>query len=148
MTRTEAFDNAWRIAFKEKDFSLVDEIYHPDFKGVAPAADEVELNFDGFKEVLHTLKDFIVFTPPKTLAEEDTFLKVHRYNKLKEADVFSLVTVFLTYKDGRIINQEYLAQRKNVDADILMIHGDADEIVSPNFLLEAKDFFIRNSVNV
>ena len=38
--------------------------------------------------------------------------------------------------------------KKNVDADILMIHGDADEIVSPNFLLEAKDFFIRNSVNV
>ena len=30
---------------------------------------------------------------------------------------------------GKIINQEYLVQRKNVDADILMIHGDADEIV-------------------
>ena len=147
MTRAEEFDKAWRLGFKG-DFSLFDEIYHPDFKGVAPAADEVELNFDGFKEVLHTLKDFIVFTPPKTLAEEDTFLKVHRYNKLKEADVFSLVTVFLTYKDRRIINQEYLAQRKNVDADILMIHGDADEIVTPNFLLEAKDFFIRNAVNI
>ena len=39
-------------------------------------------------------------------------------------------------------------KKKNVDADILMIHGDADEIVSPNFLLEAKDFFIRNNVNV
>ena len=49
---------------------------------------------------------------------------------------------------GKIINQEYLMKKKNVDADILMIHGDADEIVSPNFLLEAKDFFIRNSVNV
>ena len=49
---------------------------------------------------------------------------------------------------GKIINQEYLEKKKNVDADILMIHGDADEIVSPNFLLEAKDFFIRNSVNV
>ncbi len=49
---------------------------------------------------------------------------------------------------GKIINQEYLIKRKNVDADILMIHGDADEIVSSNFLLEAKDFFIRNSVNV
>ena len=49
---------------------------------------------------------------------------------------------------GKIINQEYLTKKKNVDANILMIHGDADEIVSPNFLLEAKDFFIRNSVNV
>ena len=49
---------------------------------------------------------------------------------------------------GKIINQEYLMKKKNVDADILMIHGDADEIVSPNFLLEAKDFFIRNNVNV
>ena len=49
---------------------------------------------------------------------------------------------------GKIINQEYLMKKKNVDADILMIHGDADEIVSPNFLLEAKDFFIRNSINV
>ena len=49
---------------------------------------------------------------------------------------------------GKIINQEYLKKKKNVDADILMIHGDADEIVSPNFLLEAKDFFIRNNVNV
>ena len=47
-----------------------------------------------------------------------------------------------------IVPSQYLAQKKNVDADILMTHGDADEIVSPNFLLEAKDFFIRNSVNV
>ena len=30
MTRTEAFDKAWKIAFKKRDFSLVDEIYHPE----------------------------------------------------------------------------------------------------------------------
>ena len=29
-----------------------------------------------------------------------------------------------------------------------MIHGDADEIVSPNSLLEAKDFFLRNDINI
>ena len=29
-----------------------------------------------------------------------------------------------------------------------MIHGDADEIVSPNFLLEAKDYLMRNNVNI
>ena len=72
MTRTEAFDKSWRLGFRG-DFSLYDEIYHPDFKGVAPAADEVELNFDGFKEVLHTLKDFIVFTPPKRLRKRIRF---------------------------------------------------------------------------
>ena len=55
---------------------------------------------------------------------------------------------FIVGFSGKIINQEYLTKKKNVDADILMIHGDADEIVSPNFLLEAKDFFIRNSINV
>ena len=46
MTRTEAFDKAWRLAFKG-DFSLYDEIFHPEFKGVLA---EVELNIEAFKE--------------------------------------------------------------------------------------------------
>ena len=28
------------------------------------------------------------------------------------------------------------------------MHGDKDEVVSPTFLLEAKDFLIRNSIEV
>ena len=115
MTKAEVFDKAWRMVFKKNDFSLFDEIYHPDFKGLDPIAEDVELNIDGLKAVLQTLKDFIIFTTPKTLAEEDTFLKVQRYNKLKEADVFSLVTVSVTYKDGKIINQEYLFEGLNYD---------------------------------
>ena len=31
MTRAEAFDKAWRLGAKEKDFSFVDEIYHADY---------------------------------------------------------------------------------------------------------------------
>jgi phospholipase/carboxylesterase len=31
---------------------------------------------------------------------------------------------------------------------MLLIHGDKDGIVSPNFLLESKDFLIRNDVEV
>ena len=31
---------------------------------------------------------------------------------------------------------------------MLLIHGDKDAVVSPTFLLEAKDFLIRNSVEV
>ena len=31
---------------------------------------------------------------------------------------------------------------------LLLIHGEQDEIVSSNFLLEAKDFFERNKFNI
>ena len=49
---------------------------------------------------------------------------------------------------GKIIDKENLKIRKKNSTNVLLIHGDADEIVSPSHLLEAKDFFIRNSVNI
>ena len=49
---------------------------------------------------------------------------------------------------GKIINQEDLKSRKKNSTNILLIHGDSDQVVSPNFMLEAKDFFIRNNVEV
>ncbi len=49
---------------------------------------------------------------------------------------------------GKIINQENLKLRKKASTNILLIHGDSDQVVSPNFMLEAKDFFIRNSIEV
>ena len=47
---------------------------------------------------------------------------------------------------GKIINQEDLKSRKKVATKTLLIHGNSDQVVQPNFLLEAKDFFIRNSI--
>ena len=49
---------------------------------------------------------------------------------------------------GKIINQENLKSRKKISTDTLLIHGDSDQVVSPNFLLEAKDFFLRNNVEI
>ena len=49
---------------------------------------------------------------------------------------------------GKIINQENLKKRKKVSTNILLIHGDSDQVVSPNFMLEAKDFFIRNNIEI
>ena len=49
---------------------------------------------------------------------------------------------------GKIIDQEDLRLRKKVSTNTLLIHGDSDQVVSPNFLLEAKDFFIRNNVKI
>ncbi len=49
---------------------------------------------------------------------------------------------------GKIIDQEDLRSRKKVSTNILLIHGDSDQVVSPNFMLEAKDFFIRNNIKI
>ena len=49
---------------------------------------------------------------------------------------------------GKIINQENLKSRKKVSTSTLLIHGDSDQVVPPNCLLEAKDFFIRNNIDV
>jgi phospholipase/carboxylesterase len=49
---------------------------------------------------------------------------------------------------GKIINQIDLAKRKISSTKMLLIHGDRDAVVSPTFLLEAKDFLIRNNVEI
>ena len=49
---------------------------------------------------------------------------------------------------GKIINQEDLKSRKKVSTNVLLIHGDSDQVVSPNYMLEAKDFLIRNNVEI
>jgi len=49
---------------------------------------------------------------------------------------------------GKIINSEDLIKRKTSSTKMLLIHGDKDTVVSPTFLLESKDFLIRNDVEV
>jgi len=49
---------------------------------------------------------------------------------------------------GKIINLENLKSRKKNSTDILLIHGDQDDIVPPSHLLETKDFLLRERVSV
>lgn len=49
---------------------------------------------------------------------------------------------------GKIINQKDLKKRIKNNTEILLIHGEADQIVPSTHLLEAKDFLIRNNVEV
>ena len=39
---------------------------------------------------------------------------------------------------GKIINEDNLKSRKKASPNTLLIHGDSDQVVEPNFLLEAK----------
>ena len=49
---------------------------------------------------------------------------------------------------GKIINKDDLSKRKKSSTKMLLLHGDQDTIVPPSNLLEAKDFLIRNNVEV
>jgi len=49
---------------------------------------------------------------------------------------------------GKIIDQNNLKGRVKNFSDVLLIHGDADQVVPSIYLLEAKDFLIRNGINV
>ena len=49
---------------------------------------------------------------------------------------------------GKIINKEDLVKRKTSSTKMFLMHGDKDEVVSPTHLLEAKDFLIRNEIDI
>jgi len=63
---------------------------------------------------------------------------------LTSEEKFSCIVGF----SGKIINQNNLKSRIKNSTDTLLIHGDADQVVPSTYLLEAKDFLIRNNVGV
>ena len=63
---------------------------------------------------------------------------------LTTEQTFSFIIGF----SGKIINTENLKTRIKNYTNTLLIHGDQDDIVSPTHLLEAKDFLLREKVNV
>ncbi len=63
---------------------------------------------------------------------------------LTSEEEFSCVVGF----SGKIIDQNNLINRIKNNTPTLLIHGEVDQIVPSTYLLEAKDFLIRNSVEV
>ena len=63
---------------------------------------------------------------------------------LTSEEKFSCIVGF----SGKIIDQNNLKNRIKNSTDTLLIHGETDQIVPSTHLLEAKDFLIRNNVDV
>ena len=63
---------------------------------------------------------------------------------LTSEEKFSCIIGF----SGKIIDQNNLKLRIKNSTNTLLIHGDADQVVPPTYLLEAKDFLIRNNIEV
>ena len=49
---------------------------------------------------------------------------------------------------GKVIDKKDLLKRKTSSTKMLLMHGDRDTVVPPDKLLEAKDFMIRNNIQV
>ena len=63
---------------------------------------------------------------------------------LTSEEKFSCIVGF----SGKIIDQNNLKLRIKNSTDTLLIHGDSDQVVPPTYLLETKDFLIRNNIRV
>ena len=63
---------------------------------------------------------------------------------LTSEEKFSCIVGF----SGKIIDQNNLKLRIKNSTETLLIHGDADQVVPSTYLLEAKDFLIRNNISV
>ncbi len=103
MTKAEIFRKAWKLAGK-KDFSLVDEIYHPEYSAFDKIAG-VEVNLEEDKTIAASLGDTWTVSDHMILDENENFLKIHRYTKYKEAEIYTSMTTSINYKDGKIISQ-------------------------------------------
>ena len=49
---------------------------------------------------------------------------------------------------GKIIDKDDLQKRITSSTKMLLLHGDSDTVVPPTSLLEAKDFLIRNKIEI
>jgi len=63
---------------------------------------------------------------------------------LTSSEKFNCIVGF----SGKIIDKNDLSSRIKSKTNIMMIHGDQDDIVPPYSLLEAKDFFTREKLEI
>ena len=80
MTKADAFDRAVRLIFKNNDFSLFDEIYHPDYSAPDPTTG-ITVNLEDEKLVLSTYSEDYILGLFRIVYESDDFLCLHRYVK-------------------------------------------------------------------
>ena len=114
MTKAEAFTKAWELVITKEDSSLVDKIYHPDYCSFDPVAG-VEVNLESDKQVMLTLRHDLILTRPISVSESDDLVRLQRYNRYRDIDIFNSVTTSVHYKDGKIVSQESVIEELDKD---------------------------------
>ena len=104
MTKAEAYKKAWRLGFK-RNFSLVDEIYHPEYS-TTDHTTGIKSNLNDDKVVVSTLSDSIVLGAYEVVSESKENLTIRVYSRFKNYEIYRCTTTQATYRDGKIITQK------------------------------------------
>ena len=114
MTKAETFVKARELVITKEDSSLVDKIYLPDYSSFDPV-EGVEVNLESDKQVMLTLRHDLILTRPISVSESDDLVRLQRYNRYRDIDIFNSVTTSVHYKDGKIVSQESVIEELDKD---------------------------------
>ena len=74
MTKAETYERAWRLGYKG-DFSLVNEIYHPEYSAFEYNT-EITANLEDDKTVVLSLSRSVIIGPYKCVSESEDLLRI------------------------------------------------------------------------
>ena len=113
MTKAETYERAWLLGYNG-DFSLVDEIYHPEYSAFEDTTG-ITANIEDDKTMVLSLSGSVMIGPYKCVSESEDLLRIQAYSMFREAEVFRSFTTEATYREGRIITQKTISEELNHD---------------------------------
>ena len=84
MSKVRTYQKAWSLALKG-DFSLVDQIYHPEYRSF-DLRTGIYTNIDDDKVIVTTENEEIFTSYPDVLYENDEFLCIIAYQKVSDPE--------------------------------------------------------------
>ena len=111
MNKAEAFDKATRFAMKG-DYKLYDEIVHSDYESMNQ---QVPVNKEMSKSILSGIGNLITVGPMQRIYENEEFVCIHRYSRVANTEIFNSVMTAITYKNGKVVNQQTVREELGYD---------------------------------
>ena len=111
MTKAEKFDQATKLAMKG-NLTLYNEIVHSDYKSMNQ---RVPVNKEMSKSILSGIGNLITVGPMHKIYENEEFVCIHRFSRVASADIFNSVMTAITYKNGKVINQQTVREELDYD---------------------------------
>jgi c-di-GMP-related signal transduction protein len=111
MNKAEAFDKATRLAMKG-DLKLYDEIVHSDYESMNQ---RVPVNKEMSKSILSGIGNLITVGPMQRIYENEEFVCIHRYSRVANTEIFNSVMTAITYKNGKVVNQQTVREELDYD---------------------------------